>query len=90
MESCRVKLAAAHLTNFKPIEDSGLVPIDESITVLVGQDESGKTAFTQALHKARSVHGDDRYNYIEEYPRRHLDRYDSQHRTHSAVIARLK
>jgi predicted ATP-dependent endonuclease of OLD family len=56
--------------NFKAIDNSGEVSIDPAVTVLVGQNESGKTAFLQALDKARSVRKGVQYNVTEDYPRK--------------------
>lgn len=83
-------LKGAHVTLFKSIEDSSDVSVDDAITVLVGQNESGKTAFLQALSKTRSVEDDAEYNYVEEYPRRLLRHYESQHGTSPAVVAHLR
>jgi predicted ATPase len=84
-----LKLTSAHVTNFKSIEDSDELSLDDAITVLVGQNESGKTAFLQALNKARSVDADVKYDYIEDYPRRHLNRYEAQHKTRPAEVTEL-
>ena len=46
-------LSKAQVKLYRSIEISGEVNIDPKVTVLVGQNESGKTAFLQALHKAQ-------------------------------------
>lgn len=74
-----VLLKSAHVTNFKSIEDSDEVAIDAAVTVLVGQNESGKTAFLQALNKARSVDGDEKFVIFEDYPRRLVTQYQARH-----------
>jgi energy-coupling factor transporter ATP-binding protein EcfA2 len=65
--------------NFKCIEHSGDVSVDPRITVLVGQNESGKTAFLQALDKARSVVQGRTFSVIEDYPRKNLTAYQKRH-----------
>jgi len=45
-------LTTASVKVFKSIEGSGNISIDPDVTVLVGQNEAGKTAFLKALHKA--------------------------------------
>jgi predicted ATP-dependent endonuclease of OLD family len=50
-----MQLTNVQIKVFKSIEDSGKVVIDPSVTALVGQNESGKTAFLQTLHKANSI-----------------------------------
>jgi hypothetical protein len=46
--------------------------------VLVGKNESGKTAFLEALHKSMSL-GTAKYNYVADYPRKEFTRYRIQH-----------
>ena len=70
-----MKLISAQVKMFKSIEDSGVVPIEDAATVLVGQNESGKTTFLQALHKARPVEDDVKFDVTEDYPRRLLGKY---------------
>lgn len=82
-------LTSAHVTVFKSIEDSGEAPIDAHVTVLVGQNESGKTAFLQALHKARSTDKSLKYDVVEDYPRKDLNAYQRQHDTKPAKVAVL-
>jgi len=44
-----VKLVKVRVQNFKSIVDSGVVKIEESVTVLVGKNEQGKTTFLKGL-----------------------------------------
>ena len=44
-----MRITSARVTNYKSIIDSGPVPIDESITTMVGRTGSGKTSFLLAL-----------------------------------------
>lgn len=83
-----MKLLRAHITRFKSIEDSTPVEIDRSITVFVGQNEAGKTAFLQALHKAHSVEKVG-YDVTEEYPRKSLIDYRRRHATTPDEVAEL-
>ena len=85
-----MRLSVAHVTNYKSIEDSGAVPIEPDITVLVGQNESGKTAFLQALQKAHAVEDGVCYQPVEDYPRKWLSRYEALHDESPAVVARLE
>lgn len=73
-----MKLRRARVTNFKSIEDSGWVWFDD-VTCLVGKNESGKTAFLQALQKITSGGFD-----LREYPRRGLARYRPVHQRRPA------
>ena len=71
-------LVKAHVWKYKSIEDSTPVALSSKVTVLVGKNESGKTAFLEALHKAMPL-GDVKYNYIADYPRKDLVHYRPQH-----------
>lgn len=44
-----MKVTQARVQNFRSIVDSGIVDIEERITVLVGKNEQGKTNFLKAL-----------------------------------------
>lgn len=71
-------LIKAQVWKYKSIEDSTAVDIAEDVTVLVGKNESGKTAFLEALHKARPL-GQAKYDHVADYPRKDLVRYRPQH-----------
>lgn len=71
-------LIKAQVWKYKSIEDSTPVELSKNVTVLVGKNESGKTAFLEALHKAMPL-GSAKYNYIADYPRKDLVRYRPQH-----------
>lgn len=84
-----MQLIKAHITLFKSIDDSNQVSIEPDVTALVGQNESGKTAFLEALHKAKAIDSDINYNYIEDYPRKGLISYQEQHNKKAATVATL-
>lgn len=65
-----MKLTRAHVTKYKSIEDSTVVDIDKNVTVMVGVNEAGKSAFLESLYKAESVMDDDEYNQVFDYPRK--------------------
>ncbi len=71
-------LIKAQVWKYKSIEDSMPVELSPNVTVLVGKNESGKTAFLEALYKAMPL-GSAKYNYIADYPRKDLVRYRPQH-----------
>ena len=60
-------LIKAQVWKYKCIEDSTPVLLADDVTVLVGKNESGKTAFLEALHKALPV-GSPKYDFIYDYP----------------------
>lgn len=71
-------LIKAQVWKYKSIEDSTPVQLAPDVTVLVGKNESGKTAFLEALHKALPL-GAIKYDYVADYPRKDLIRYRAQH-----------
>lgn len=84
-----MRLRSAHVRNFKSIEDSDNVLIDGAVTVLVGQNESGKTAFLKALNKAYSVEKGVRFDVVEDYPRKNLNAYEPRHAAAPADVVTL-
>jgi predicted ATPase len=85
-----MRLLSTHVTDFKSINDSSEVPIDPQVTCLVGKNESGKTAFLEALYKLNPLQGKETaFDDLREYPRkrRHEDRESIPER--SPVTARF-
>lgn len=64
-----MKLIKARVQNYRSIEDSGWVDIEGDITALVGKNESGKTAFMQALFKLTPVEPAT-YDEVVDFPSR--------------------
>ena len=71
-------LVKAQVWKYKSIEDSTPVVISDDVTVLVGKNESGKTAFLEALHKAFPLAAE-KFDYIADYPRKDLIKYRPKH-----------
>jgi predicted ATP-dependent endonuclease of OLD family len=63
-----MKLQKVRVQKYQNFIDSGEVKINEDITCLVGKNESGKTAFLQALHKLNPHHPSE-FKALEQYPR---------------------
>lgn len=76
------------ITNYKSVSDSGLVDLSGQTTVLVGRNESGKTAILEALHKARSVE-EAKYDYIADFPRKGLNEYEPHHKEDPALVVEI-
>jgi predicted ATPase len=55
-EGERVKLEAVRVQKWKNFIDSGWVSIEQAITCLVGKNESGKSAFLEALYRLKPAH----------------------------------
>ena len=64
-------LKTAVVWKFRSIENSGTVRFEPDVTCLVGKNESGKTAFLEALYQANPLGGPGRgFDELRDYPRR--------------------
>ncbi len=72
-----MKLVRARVTDFKSIDDSGWVEVDD-VTSMVGKNESGKTAFLGALKRLNPVDGDQEFE-LKDYPRKGYVKYRRTH-----------
>ena len=84
-----MKLVRARVTNYKSIDDSGWVSLDD-VTCLVGKNESGKTAFLHALKRINPVSGADSDFDLRDYPRKGYARYKRTHKEQPAVVVRAE
>ncbi len=73
-----MKITRARVTNYRSIDDSGWVSLDD-VTCLVGKNESGKTAFLQALRRLNPVGGANGNFDLRDYPRKGYVRYKRRH-----------
>ena len=67
-----IKLISANIHKYKCIESEQEFEVDESITVLVGVNESGKTSVLEALAKTNYFQDDKKFkfNSTHDYPRK--------------------
>jgi predicted ATP-dependent endonuclease of OLD family len=63
-----MKLKTVEIANFKNILNSSPVDIDERITCLVGKNESGKSAFLEALRRLKPAQGAVKFESSKHYP----------------------
>lgn len=63
-----MKLVSFKVTMFRNIVDSGDIPV-ESVTALVGKNESGKSAILQGLHHLNPAKPAVALDLLDEYPR---------------------
>jgi hypothetical protein len=63
-----VKVKSVRVRMFRNILDSTEVPIQPDVTCLVGKNESGKTAFLQALWRLRPARTDPKFSIADHYP----------------------
>ncbi|ELZ01571.1 AAA family ATPase [Natrialba aegyptia] len=74
---------------YKSIEDSEWVDFDQ-VTCFVGKNESGKTAFLEAIHRLNPVDNTGQYDHVEEYPRTRLTQYKQRHDQDPDPVASAK
>lgn len=84
-----MKLLGAQVTNYKSIDDSGWVEFG-NVTCLVGKNESGKTAFLQAIQRLSPAPGVKIGFDLTDYPRKGYTRYKRQHEKQPATIVCAK
>ena len=84
-----MRLIRAKVTSFKSIDDSGWVDTDD-VTCLVGKNESGKTAFLQALKHLNPVPGVKSEFDLKDYPRKGYVRYKRVHKERPEVVVRAE
>lgn len=84
-------LKDVRITDYRSVEDSGVVPLDDEVTCLVGKNESGKTAFLQALHllnPLNPIKGKTTYDEVMDYPSRKSSAYKKVRDTSPATVVR--
>jgi hypothetical protein len=83
-----LELKSVRIQNYRSIDDSGIVPIEE-ITCLVGKNESGKTAFLQALHLLNPLNpigGKTSFDDVMDFPSRRFSAYRKVREESPAVV----
>ena len=73
-----IVLTSVKLDKYKSYETVQSFDVDERVTVLVGKNESGKTAVLEAIAKTRYFENDPKFKFdaTHDYPRREKKRYD--------------
>ena len=84
-----MELIRARVTNYRSIDDSGWVGID-NVTCMVGKNESGKTAFLQALRRLNPVDSASGKFSLSDYPRKGYVRYRRRHNEDPDVAVRAE
>ena len=69
-----MQLKSFHIWNYKNIDDSNEIVVDQNVTCFVGKNEAGKTALLQALYRLNPVE-DAEYDEVKDYPRKRLLEY---------------
>ena len=84
-----MKLSQARVVNYRSIDDSSWVKVDD-VTALVGKNESGKTAFLQAIRKINSISGEEDGFTIRDYPRKGYIKYKKIHEQNPCEVAQAE
>ena len=84
-----MKLTQARVINYRSIDDSSWVRVDD-VTALVGKNESGKTAFLQAIRKINSISGEEDGFIIRDYPRKGYIKYKKIHDQNQCEVAQAE
>ncbi|EMJ89493.1 AAA family ATPase [Leptospira meyeri] len=73
-----IKLTNVTIHRFKGYESEQSIDIDQNVTIIVGMNESGKTAALEALAKTNYFQEDNKFKFdvIHDYPRRLKKQYD--------------
>lgn len=82
-------LVKAKVGPFRSISVQQTVEIDPAVTVFVGMNESGKTVFLKALCKSADALGDDKFDPIDDYPRKDLAAYMKRQETSPEEVTAL-
>lgn len=77
-----MRLKRFRIENYKIIDDTGWIDVDENVTALVGKNESGKTGVLRALWKSRNRAGAE-FDKLNDYPR---DRYSRDRKGSQYVV----
>lgn len=82
-----MKLTNVTIHKYKSYDQSQSFPIDNDITIIVGKNESGKTAILEAIAKTNYFSDDDdfKFNPIHDYPRKEKKRYDKSGEVGEAI-----
>ena len=82
-------LKDVRIQDYRSVEDSGTVPIEIDVTCLVGKNESGKTAFLQALHllnPLNPIKNKTQYDEVMDYPSRKSSAYKKTREANPATV----
>lgn len=82
-----ITLTSIEIYKYKCIEEPQRFDVDDRITVLVGKNESGKTAVLQAIAKTNFFKDDPAFEFstTNDYPRKELKKYQKSGEVADAV-----
>ncbi|MDR1080838.1 MAG: AAA family ATPase [Deltaproteobacteria bacterium] len=65
-----MRLVSARIRGFRSVVDSGTIDFEQSLTVLVGPSDSGKSTLLRGIHLLNPSEGSLVYDPLRDYPRR--------------------
>ena len=82
-----MKLTGVTVHKYKSYDQQQSFPIDDDITIIVGKNESGKTAILEAIAKTNyfSDDSDFKFNPTHDYPRKEKKKYDKSSEIGKAI-----
>lgn len=82
-----MKLTNVTIHKYKSFDKQQSFPVDDDITIIVGKNESGKTAILEAIAKTNyfSDDSDFRFNPTHDYPRKEKKKYDKSNEVGEAI-----
>jgi energy-coupling factor transporter ATP-binding protein EcfA2 len=81
-----MELESLRVRKYRCIDDSGWVAVD-NLTCLVGKNESGKTAFMEAVERLNPSFDRGEYEPYQDYPRPEWPAYSNRHEEDPDVVA---
>lgn len=82
-------LVSAKIGPFRSMNTVQTIAIDPEVTVFVGMNEAGKTVILKALEKSKDALQQEKFEIVEDYPRKDLTAYQKKHKSEPAVVAEL-
>lgn len=87
-----IRLINVEINKYKSFDSPQSVAIDDKITPLVGMNESGKTAFLEAIAKTNYFTTDPKFkfNVTHDYPRKEKKKYEKSGNNDIVVTSKYK
>lgn len=82
-------LKTAKVGPYRSMNKQQVVNIDPDVTVFVGMNEAGKTVLLKALHRSEDALATEKFDPVEDYPRKDLSAYLKVHKEKAAVACEL-
>ena len=85
-----IKLKSVTINKYKSIETEQSFDVEDDVTVLVGKNESGKTAILEAISKSNPYSDKDfKYDITNDYPRQEQQEFKRTGEDKTALVSRF-